>query len=119
MDYNEASRVVTEYIKSPTGHTTHYLRFLQALIVELDVRDARARDFPRSVTAAKKMIKAEIHINIKSYYHARGKGQAAIVNLKYPSKAALQRALKEVSHKKRAGLGWVKDKGLQVLLVLL
>lgn len=60
------------------------------------------------------MLKAEAHVNIKEYVATRHKGQSALREILKPSKSALR---KEIRKGNKASLKWVKERGLQVLLV--
>jgi len=60
------------------------------------------------------MLKAEAHINIKEYVATRHKGQSALREILKPSRNALR---KDIRKGNKASLKWVKQHGLQVLLV--
>ncbi|EIW84971.1 hypothetical protein CONPUDRAFT_141758 [Coniophora puteana RWD-64-598 SS2] len=114
ITYDEASEFVTSSLHDPKS--VDKLAFLQALIVELDVKESDSPEFPKSLTQAKKLLKEDAHINIREYYAARGKTQAEIVKLKHPSHSSLRKSIRK--KKNPAPRGWVKEKGLQSLLVV-
>ena len=90
------------------------LTLLHSLIIELGLLAAPC-PLPGSLTAAKALIKANAHINIKEYIAVRGQGQAALRNVMHPSRTALVKDIRKSGN--RASLKWVKSRGLQVLLV--
>jgi hypothetical protein len=54
-------------------------------------------------------------LNIKEYLAVRGQGPAAVRRIMYPSRSALIKDIRKKNN--RASLRWVKESGLQVLLV--
>lgn len=90
------------------------LSLLRALIVELGLRSPNASDLPSTLTSARKVLKAEAHVNIKEYVAVRHRGQSALREILKPSKSALR---KDIRKGNRASLQWVKQQGLQVLLI--
>jgi len=68
-----------------------------------------------SLTAAKALLKSQAHINIKEYIAVREQGQAALQKAMHPSRSALIKDIRKKGN--RASLKWVKNQGLQVLLV--
>ncbi|KAG0705038.1 hypothetical protein DFH29DRAFT_314009 [Suillus ampliporus] len=111
--YEDAAAFITQYLDSPVKEDSPSakLRLLQALIVEFGV----TQQLPTSITSAKKLLKAEVHVNIKEYVAKRGKDQGALRQIMYPSKNALRKNVRRSGHKKP--LKWVKKHGLHVLLI--
>ncbi|KAG8217549.1 hypothetical protein J3R82DRAFT_5698 [Butyriboletus roseoflavus] len=112
--YDDASAFITRFISSPVEGNDAQLDLLRALIIELGLRVPNASDLPSTLTSARKMLKAEAHVNIKEYVATRHKGQSALREILKPSKKALR---KDIRKGNRASLQWVKQQGLQVLLV--
>ncbi|KAI6150730.1 hypothetical protein BKA82DRAFT_992962 [Pisolithus tinctorius] len=112
--YKEAYALISRYIANPQDPGNDDLLLLQALIIELGVRSPD--DLPSTLTSARKLLKSEVHINIKEYVATRDKGQKALQQIMHPSKVSLRRQIQETGN--RASLKWVKKRGLQVLLVL-
>lgn len=102
------------FISSPIEGSDAQLDLLRALIVELGIRPPNTLDLPSTLTSARKILKAEAHVNIKEYVVTRHRGQSALREILKPSKSALR---KEIRKGKGASLQWVKQQGLQVLLV--
>jgi len=105
---------------------------LQALIIELGLplgkhatgSGAHASFFsienlPRSLRQAKMLLKSTAFINIRDYLDVRGKGQVALQTVMHPSRKSLVRQVRGSGKRsgKRVPLGWVKETGLNVLLV--
>ncbi|KNZ75438.1 hypothetical protein J132_02771 [Termitomyces sp. J132] len=88
------------------------LTLLQALIIELGLATS---SLPSSLTAAKAYLKSRAFLNIREYIAVRDQGPAAVQRIMYPSRSALIKAIRK--NKKNASLKWVKESGLQVLLV--
>ncbi|KAI0029872.1 hypothetical protein K488DRAFT_72647 [Vararia minispora EC-137] len=88
------------------------LPLLQALIVELDLSEQT----PRSLNAAKGILKSRAFIGVREYLAAREAGQEAIQRAMHPSRTSLVRALRKGSSA-RVPREWVKSTGLSVLLV--
>jgi hypothetical protein len=88
------------------------LALLQSLIIELGLATP---SLPDSLTAAKAFLKSRAFLNIREYIAVRGQGPEAVQRAMYPSKSAL---IKDIKKKRNpASLKWVKQHGLQVLLV--
>ncbi|KIL00136.1 hypothetical protein PAXRUDRAFT_8427 [Paxillus rubicundulus Ve08.2h10] len=113
--YDDASAFITHYLESPVKDNEAQLTLLRALIVELGIRVPTTSDLPSTLTSARKILKAEVHINIKEYIATRHKGQSALRQILKPSKKALRKDIRKKGN--RASLKWVKGKGLQALLV--
>ncbi|ETW85477.1 hypothetical protein HETIRDRAFT_407507 [Heterobasidion irregulare TC 32-1] len=73
-------------------------------------------ELPRSLRQAKLLLKSHAFINIRDYLNARGDGFAALQKVLHPSRRSLVREIR-TQPKKRVPLGWVKQSGLNVLLV--
>ncbi|KAG6335159.1 hypothetical protein ID866_3943 [Astraeus odoratus] len=116
QSYEEAHARISKYIACPqVKDRSSELALLRALIIELGVRSPSAPELPTTLTAARKLLKAEVHINIKEYIATRDQGLVALRKIMHPSKTSLRREIKKTG--KRASLKWVKKRGLQVLLV--
>ncbi|KAF7978090.1 hypothetical protein HWV62_1484 [Athelia sp. TMB] len=112
--YEDASSFITGYLSSPDNKDTACkLTLLHSLIVELGVADASS--LPSTVTQAKKLLKAEAHINIREYMAEREKGQDALKRIMHASRGSLVKSIRK--KKNPASLTWVKQQGLNVLLV--
>ncbi|OJA11931.1 hypothetical protein AZE42_06374 [Rhizopogon vesiculosus] len=111
--YEDASAFITRHLNSPTkeGRTSAGLQLLQAFIVELGA----SQHVPTSLTSARKLLKAEAHINIQEYVAVRGKDQGALREILHPSKRALRNNIRKTGKKK--SLKWVKEHGLEVFLI--
>ena len=107
------------------------LTLLQALIIELGVCSASAEEqeggsdgaaqsfahltgLPRSLRAAKALLRAHAFVNVRDYLAVRAQGADALRRVMHPSRSALMR---EIRGGKRAPRKTVKDRGLDVLLV--
>ena len=91
------------------------LTLLHSLIIELGLFTSASSTLPGSLTAAKALLKSQAHINIKEYIAVREQGQAALQKAMHPSRSALIKDIRKKGN--RASLKWVKNQGLQVLLV--
>jgi hypothetical protein len=87
---------------------------LHSLIIELGLSTSPSA-LPTSLRAAKALLKAQAHVNIKEYVAVREQGQAALRRAMHPSRSALIKDIRKTGN--RASLKWVKNQGLQVLLV--
>ena len=105
---------------------------LQALIIELgffnppngaDFKSDSGRstptfelsDIPQSIKAAKSFIKTHVFLNVRDYIALRAQGQEALQNVLHPSRKSLVTELRKKDA--RVPRGWVKERGLSVLLV--
>jgi len=93
---------------------------MQSLIIELGLCGLQQRSspvalVPRTLTSAKAFFKSHVFLNIRDYLAVREQGQDALQSVLHPSKSALIRDIKRKG--KPASLKWVKQHGLQVLLV--
>lgn len=120
MAYDEAVKFMNAFIQNPDFYTSRASRltFLQALIVELGLVSANGpeRSLPGSLTAAKALLKTHVFVNVKDYLAVREKGLDALQSVMRPSRSALVKDLRG-RNGRRAELGWVKETGLNVLLV--
>lgn len=91
------------------------LALVQALLIELGVTPVESL-VPRSHRAAKTLLKSTVHINILDYVALREQGLDALRGVMKSSDKELRQDLK--NKKRRAPLGMVKKKGLNVLLAL-
>jgi hypothetical protein len=119
-------------LSNPLDHKAADLALLQALIIELgffnpsngpDCASDSGRstpsfelsDIPRSMRAAKSFIKSHVFLNIRDYLAIRAQGQEALQNVLHPSRRSLVTQLRKKDA--RVPRGWVKQRGLNVLLV--
>lgn len=112
--YEEASTYISSFLSNPDAKTDAVCRLalLQSLIIELGLATP---SLPDSLTAAKAFLKSRAFLNIREYVAVRGQGPEAVQRALYPSKSAL---IKDIKKKRNpASLKWVKQHGLQVLLV--
>ncbi|KAG6919983.1 hypothetical protein DXG01_013332 [Tephrocybe rancida] len=112
--YEEAFSFITSFLSNPEARKDSVCRLtlLQALIVELGLASS---SLPSSLKAAKAYLKSRAFLNIREYIAVRDQGPAAVQRIMHPSRSAL---IKDIRKKKnKAPLGWVKDSGLNVLLV--
>lgn len=111
--YEEAVTFITSFLTNPnTRDSAARLTFLQALIIELGLATTC---IPGSLNSAKAVLRSRAFVNIREYLAVRSQGFQAIQGIMYPSRSAL---VKDIKRKKdRASLHWVKQSGLQVLLV--
>ena len=103
------------------------LTFLQALIVELGLCSATSSSteqsfchlpsLPRSIRAAKALLKSSVFLNIRDYLDQRNKGLDALRSVMHPSRKALVRDLGRGKGKRKVPRDVVKNSGLGVLLV--
>lgn len=93
------------------------LTLLQSLIIELGLMPPTA-DLPSSLKAAKRFLKSKAFLNVGDYLWAREQGPKELQNIMYPSKSALKKDLRnKKSRDRRANRCWVKEHGLDVLLI--
>jgi len=111
--YEDAVTFITTFLTNPSAHdSASHLTFLQSLIIELGLATS---SLPASLKSAKAELKSKAFINIREYLAVRSQGLQAIQGIMYPSRSAL---IKDIRRKKNsASLHWVKQNGLQVLLV--
>ncbi|PPQ76624.1 hypothetical protein CVT26_012731 [Gymnopilus dilepis] len=112
--YEEASLFISRFLSNPDAKSDSICRLtlLQSLIIELGLATPA---LPESLSAAKTFLKSRAFLNIKEYLAVRDQGPDAVRNLLHPSRSAL---IKDIKKKRNAAsLKWVKQHGLQVLLV--
>ncbi|KAL5490450.1 hypothetical protein ACEPAI_5283 [Sanghuangporus weigelae] len=118
--YEEAVKFMNAFIENPDYYTSRASRltFLQALIVELGIVSTAGpeRTLPGSLSAAKALLKSHAFLNVKDYLALREQGLDALRSAMRPSRGALVRDLRG-KNGRRAKLNWVKETGLNVLLV--
>lgn len=105
---------MTRYLACPVAKRDSVCRLtlLQSLIVELGLMSTA---LPTTLRAASRFIKTHVFLNVREYIANREQGQVAIQRLLFPSRNAL---IKDIRRKgKPAPLTWVKQQGLDVLLV--
>jgi hypothetical protein len=74
-----------------------------------------ALNLPASLRSAKAFLKSHAFLNIKEYVSVRAQGPDAVRRILFPSRTAL---IKDIRKKRNSvSLTWVKEHGLQVLLV--
>ncbi|KAG9318521.1 hypothetical protein JVU11DRAFT_612 [Chiua virens] len=110
---SDVSPASSEYHSGASTPTASYDN-AAAFISRLDFGPQTLPDLPSTLTSARKLLKAEVHVNIKEYVATRHKGQSALTAILKPSKSALR---KDIRKGNKASLQWVKQQGLQVLLV--
>ncbi|SJL00250.1 uncharacterized protein ARMOST_03562 [Armillaria ostoyae] len=111
--YDDAVRYITSFLTNPAAkETVCHLRLLQSLIIELGLATS---SIPTSLTSAKTLIKSQAFVNIRDYLALRGQGLVAVQRAMHPSRSALRKDIKKKGN--QASLKWVKQNGLQVLLV--
>ncbi|KAJ3781577.1 hypothetical protein GGU10DRAFT_277304 [Lentinula aff. detonsa] len=114
FEYEEAVNYVTSFLRNPSEYkSSSRLMLLQSLIVELGLSSS---SLPMSLKSAKAVIKSQAFLNIREYLAVRGKGPDAVKQVMYPSRSALIKSIRK-QPRSRAPLDWVKEHGLQVLLV--
>jgi len=111
--YEEAVTYITSFLSNPSARdSVSHLTLLQSLIVELGLATST---LPSSLTSAKAFLKSRAFLNIREYIAVRSEGPAALQRVMHPSRSAL---IKDIKKKRNpASLRWVKQNGLQVLLV--
>lgn len=102
------------------------LAFLQALIVELGLCSATSASvesfytlpsLPRSIKAAKALLKSSVFLNVRDYLEQRDKGLDALRRVMHPSRKALVKDLGRGKGRRKVPRDFVKNTGLGVLLV--
>ncbi|KAF9476344.1 hypothetical protein BDN70DRAFT_179937 [Pholiota conissans] len=110
--YEEASTFISSFLSNPDAKNSsvYRLTLLQSIIIELGLATAT---LPRSLKAAKAFLKSRVFLNIREYIAVREQGPEALQRALYPNKSAL---IKDI-RRNPTPLKWVKQHGLQVLLV--
>ncbi|KAG2061670.1 hypothetical protein BDR06DRAFT_947148 [Suillus hirtellus] len=111
--YEDAAAYITQYLDAPVKENNPGVKLLllQALVVEFGI----SKQPPASIRSATKLLKASLHVNINDYVAKRGKDQGELQQIMQPSKKALRKDLRRSS--RRSSLKWVKEHGLNVLLI--
>ncbi|GJE86982.1 hypothetical protein PsYK624_030650 [Phanerochaete sordida] len=127
--YDDAVQYISSFLSSPTAEAKAKgnLTFLQALIVELGLCSATScsseqsfyslPSLPRSITAAKALIKSSAFLNVGDYLEQRDKGLDALRQIMHPSRKALVKDLGRGKGRRKVPRDLVKNTGLGVLLV--
>ncbi|KAH9483976.1 hypothetical protein JR316_0003454 [Psilocybe cubensis] len=112
--YEEASTFISSFLSNPDAKKDNVckLALLQSLIIELGLATP---SLPDSLSAAKAFLRSRAFLNIREYIAVREQGPEAVQRVLYPTKSALIKDIKKT--RKTASLKWVKQHGLQVLLV--
>ncbi|EAU88100.2 hypothetical protein CC1G_11523 [Coprinopsis cinerea okayama7 len=94
--YEEAAAYISSYLSSSEAKRNAVCRLtlLQSLIIELGI-ESMASALPRSLKAAKSVLKSRAFINIKEYLAVRSQGAEAVRQLMYPSRNALMKDLRK------------------------
>jgi hypothetical protein len=113
--YEEAVEFITSFLRNPSAYagSSSRLTLLQSLIIELGLS---CPSMPGSMTSARTLLKSQAFLNIREYLAVRDQGMDAVKQAMYPSRSALIKSIRK-RPQSRASLGWVKEHGLQVLLV--
>jgi len=123
---------IFSFLSNPLDHKAADLALLQALIIELgffnppngsDCGSDSGRstpsfelsDIPQSMRAARSFIKSHVFLNVRDYLALRAQGQEALQNVLHPSRKSLVTELRKKDA--RVPRDWVKQRGLNVLLV--
>ncbi|EIM90404.1 uncharacterized protein STEHIDRAFT_154228 [Stereum hirsutum FP-91666 SS1] len=131
--YNEARDFMSKYLASPPppGNNGSALLLCQALIIELGLNSTKPSsnaskpatasyfsnpNLPRSLTQAKALLKSQAFISIRDYLDEREHGPVALRNAMHGSRKSLVKDIRRTPNK-RTPLKWVKQTGLNVLLV--
>lgn len=104
------------------------LTLLQALIVELGVCSATSSSgseqsfyhlpsLPRTIRAAKALLKSNVFLNVRDYLDQRDNGLDALRKVMHPSRKALVKDLSRGKGQRKVPRDFVKNTGLGVLLV--
>ncbi|KAI0340523.1 hypothetical protein BDW22DRAFT_379985 [Trametopsis cervina] len=111
----------------PEAKAKSNLTFLQALIVELGLLTIHSTSpdqsfyhlpsLPRSMKAAKALLKSNVFLNVRDYLDVRGRGLDALRNVMHPSRKALIKDLSRGKGQRKVPRDYVKNTGLGVLLV--
>ncbi|EJD53044.1 hypothetical protein AURDEDRAFT_133876 [Auricularia subglabra TFB-10046 SS5] len=112
--YQAAVNYISSFLAHPEEGSGLRLPLLQALVVELGICKPSSQ-LPASVRAAKALLKAHAHINVRDYIASRGKGVEALQKVMFANRTQLLKDLR----KRRVPLKWIKDHGLSMFLVSL
>ncbi|THH01702.1 hypothetical protein EW026_g1035 [Hermanssonia centrifuga] len=127
--YEDAVQYVSTFLSSPSEKAkgSGNLTLLQALIIELGLLPTSSSttsssfynlpSLPRSLTAAKALLKSRVFLNVRDYLDVRHKGLEALRNVMHPSRKALVKDLTREKGRRRVPRDLIKNSGLGVLLV--
>ncbi|TCD65402.1 hypothetical protein EIP91_002701 [Steccherinum ochraceum] len=121
--YEEAVQYVSEVLANPAPAANSNLKLLHALIIELGLAPTTQIDslgtavevLPRSLRAARALLKSQVFLNVVDYLAVRSKGLDALRSVMHPSRSALTQSIR--SERKKMPAKEVKKSGLGVLLV--
>ena len=118
------------FLSAPSGEAKKSdLTLLQALIVELGLCAAtpppaggagsfyHLPSLPRTIRAAKALLKTSVFVNVRDYLEQRNKGLDALRSVMHPSRRALVKDLSRGKGARKVPRDVVKNSGLGVLLV--
>lgn len=121
---------VSRFLSTPSEKTksSSDLTLLQALIIELGLCPTTASvgseqsfsslpSLPRSLTAAKALLKSHVFVNVRDYLDVRHKGYDALQGIMHPTRKALVKDLSRGKGTRKVPRDFVKGSGLGVLLV--
>jgi len=118
--YEDAVCFITSFLSNPSAAPTcsayTRLTFLQSLIIELGLMPPSSA-LPSSMKSAKHVLKTRAFINIGEYLSVREQGLDKLRQIMFSSKRELTSDLRRKKGGKKANRGWVKQHGLNVLLV--
>lgn len=88
-EYHAAVAHVSAYLNNPPTKPTpvERLRFYQAIIIELGIMENGKTPLPTSCKAAKTILKAQVHVNVKDYLAARLRPAEGISPVASPASA--------------------------------
>lgn len=110
--YQVAANFVSSYLANGSQSGSPRLPLLQALIIELGICSPTS-PLPASVKAAKALLRAHAHINVRDYIAERGNGVDALRKVMFPSRSTLIKDLR----KRRVPIQWIKEHGMSMFLV--
>lgn len=114
--YDEAVQYVTSALAAPEAKANSNLTLLHALIIELGL-DSALDTLPRSLRAARAVLKSQVFLNVKDYLAVRHKGLDAVRSVMHPSRKALVDDIKGSKKNRKVPVQAVKNSGLSVFLV--
>ncbi|KIP09278.1 hypothetical protein PHLGIDRAFT_116527 [Phlebiopsis gigantea 11061_1 CR5-6] len=128
--YEDAVQYVSSFLSAPSKETKKKsdLTLLQALIVELGLCSATSPSgseesfyhlpsLPRTIRAAKALLKSSVFVNVRDYLEQRNKGLDELRKVMHPSRRALVKDLGRGKGARKVPRDFVKNTGLGVLLV--
>jgi len=114
--YDEAVQYVTSALADPVNKPNSNLTLLHALIIELGLETA-SDALPRSLRAARAILKSQVFLNVKDYLAVRHKGLDAVRGIMHPSRKALVDYIRTGKKSRKVPADLVKKSGLGVFLV--